>query len=507
MAVDDKQLFKIVKDISGGINSRQYGSIIKDNQVTVLKNADIGVLGESKKRPGISEFSDMGDNEAGIGLFGFMPVGGTDVILAAHNQTLESIASTGTATPRKTDFTAGTKCKMIKVVEAGVDQVMVKFTSNNWYMMNQSYSFSDLGDTNTSPPLSDVATVFRQRAWVLKDNKLYWSDAAPADMSLAFDRTTDAYLLDIGTEKALIPLREEGIIALGSDAIYGISPGTEADSTPASTDRVEKLLDIGCIAGDTAVQVGDDVLFMATDGVRGLFRSQQDKLQTGNSYPLSFNLKDEFDDINFAYISKATAVFFDNKYFLALPTGTSTVNNTVWVYYPAYASWVVIEGWNVAAWTKIKFDGGEERLYFIDNTDDVVYRAWTGYDDDGTAITYTEEGRKEDFGKPLVTKSGGELKIKALSAGSYTLDIYAEVNDGGYTYLGELDITSSSPSLPIILPFTLSSGAITTGVFHLDSLGAFTTIRVKIVHPDINTDDIIIYERSIITYADEYQSE
>ena len=319
-------------------------------------------------------------------------------------------------------------------------------------------------------------------------------------------------------------------------------------------------------------------MFLAYDGVRALFRSQQDKLQTGSSFPLSYNLKEQFEDINFAQISKARAVFFDNKYFLALPTGASTSNDSVWVYYPATQSWVVNDGWAVADWAKIKFSGGEERLHYIDNADDVVYRAWTGYDDNkrtftasmvpnptatennstitstvgtflssdvgkdfifsdnsvwtiisytdannivvstrGTkisqsgsigAIDYVEEGRKEDFGKPLITKSGGEVRIKALAVGNYDLTVSAEIDDKGYTTLGTMNLSSGGPTLPIALPFTLAAENIKEQVFHLDSLGPFRQIRLKIQHNATNgSDDIKIYERTIVTYADEYQSE
>jgi hypothetical protein len=504
MPRDDSPIYKIVKDISGGINNRQQGSIIGDNQVTNLVNADLSVLGESRKRPGTTEHVDLGDNDAGIGLFGFMPVGGTDVLVALHNQKMETIISNGTATERKTNFIAGTKSTILSGIENSNDAVFVKVDGNNWFSFDQSWTESDLGDTSTSPPLSDVAVFFRQRLWVLKDNLLYYSTVAPTDMSAAFNRTTNAFLFDVGTEQAIIPLRTEGLVVMGSDRVQAINPST----TPVASDKVENILNIGCVEGKTAVQVGDDILFLAPDGVRALFRSQQDKLQTGNSYPLSFAIKTELEDISWAYINKARAVYFDNKYFLALPTAGSTTNNKVWVYFPASNAWAVIDGWNVGAWAKIKYSGGEEELYYIDNADDVVYQAWTGYDDNGSAITYTEEGRKEDFGKPLLTKTGGEVRIKALAVGNYNLDLSVELDDGGYQSLGTMNLSGDSPELPIALPFNLGSVNIKEEVFHLDEFGPFKQIRLKIEHDDLNgSDEIKIYERTIVTYADQYQSE
>ena len=41
---------------------------------------------------------------------------------------------------------------------------------------------------------------------------------------------------------------------------------------------------------------------------------------------------------------------FDNKYILAVPTGSSTINNLVFVYDFTTKSWSTIEGWNPSAW-------------------------------------------------------------------------------------------------------------------------------------------------------------
>jgi len=164
--------------------------------------------------------------------------------------------------------------------------------------------------------------------------------------------------------------------------------------TPVATDKAEIILDIGCVANNSVVQVGNDVLYLATDGVRALFRSQQDKLQLGQTFPLSYPLKDEFANITFTNIEKATAVFYDNIYLIALPVDSSASNNEVWAYFPASNAWSVFKGWNVASWSKVRFSG-QEKLYYIDSTDGDVYEAFTGTQDASGVIQFTEEGRKE----------------------------------------------------------------------------------------------------------------
>lgn len=504
---DDPRLFVIRKDFSGGVNTRQHGSVIKENQATVLYNTDIGVPGETSKRKGLTLIEDLGDN-AGTGAFGFEPDGGTNELLVTEGTNLQGWTGSGTFTAHKTDFTSGLQTTMIKAGESGEgDVVLISNGTDNWFRMNQSHSFQDLGNTSgtgsDSPPKSTVATYYRNRVWILKSNLLYWSDAYPDDYSTAFDTVTNAYRIPVGTEKAVIGLRDIGLIVIGADQIWGINPSM----TPAATDKPEKILDIGCVAGKTAIQVADDIFFLAPDGVRGVFRTQQDKLQLGQSFPLSYVLKDRFEAINWGQISKACAVWFDGKYFIALPVESSTYNNEVWVYYPALGAWMVITGWNVGAWAKLKVNG-EERLYYIDSNDGSVYRAWTGADDAGTAVNLQIETRKEDFGQPLRYKTGGEVEVKAVSIGDYDVDVYAELDDGGYTLLGQLNLTGNAPTLPATLPFTLVNPNVVSQKFHLDNLGRFKTIRLKLQHNALNGSDIIkILETNIITFLEEYENE
>lgn len=503
--IDDKELYVIRKDYSGGQNNRVHGSNISDTQATVLTNVDIGTSAQRSKRPGLTLVEDLSNN-VGLGLFGFQPDGGTNVLVAVEGTTLWTSPISSGFTSRKTDFTTGLIPGILKVGESGEGDVfMVGNGTDNWFRFAPSGygSPQDLGNTNTSPPRSTVGLYFRNRFWVLDSNNLYWSDAFDDDYSGAFDRTTNFYRLPVGARRGLIGLREEGIVVFGDDQIWGINPSI----TPAATDQPFKILEYGCRNGRTIAQAGDDLLYLAADGVRGVFRSQQDKLQAGASYPLSYVLKDEVASLNWAQISKASAVYFDNKYFISVPVDGSTTCNEVWVYFPASSGWMVISGWNVAAWATMIVNG-QQLLYAIDSTDGKVYQAWTGYSDNGTAIDFVEESKKEDLKQPLVKKVGGVLKVKALSSGGYTLTISVSVDDNAYQQLGTMNLAGNAPTLPVALPFNLSDTNIVEEQFHLDSFGEWYQIRVKIEHDALNgSDPITVYETSITTYLAEYQSE
>lgn len=513
---DDQPLVFRSEDFSGGENTRQHASKIIPTQGEMVENFDIMVSGEVRKIPGLTLVEDLGSNP-GVGLFGYEPDAGTNLLVAVHGATLATWPGSSTFTNRKTNFTTNLSTTIIKVGEAGLGDVfLVSNGTDNVFRFEPANlgTPQDLGDTNASPPKTSVLAYYRNRVWGLKNNLLYFSDAFPADYETAFDRTTNAFRVPVGTARGIIPIREAGIAVIGADQVWSLSPSF----TPGANDEPQKILDIGCMANNTCKQVSDDIWFFAPDGVRGVFRTQQDKLQIGQSFPLSFLLKSRFAAINWTYMQNATAIYWDNKYILSLPTDSSTYNNEVWIFYPSLLvsignnitvpAAVVIKGWNVAQWAKIKF-GGEEKLYAIDSVDGSVYRAWSGTDNNGTAITSVISGKEENFGAPLVYKVGGELEVECEVAGSgNSLSINVALDGGNFQALGTIDLSSSTaPTLPVSLPFTLADSYVIRKKFHLAKLGRFKTLQWQIINSDKNTDPIVIYSVTVNTFPEELQDE
>jgi len=337
----------------------------------------------------------------------------------------------------------------------------------------------------------------------LVGNQLYFSDAFPSDYAGAFNRATDIFNMPVGTARFLIGIRGKGLICGGKDNISYIIPS----NTPAATDETGILVKDGCVANRSAMIVGDDILYMARDGVRGVFKTQYDTLQYKTSLPLSYPLKDEFETINWAYIHLAAAIYFDNKYFLALPISSSTTNNSVWVYYPATNGWMVIDGWNVADWDVLTYNG-EERLYAVNPTDGNVYRAWFGSDNDGADINYSEVGRKDDVLKPFTEKRGGEVIVRAKASGEYHIKVYGSFDESDFTQLGEVYTADRETNFASwTFPMIFQDAGIYTKKFHLDRYGPWYQMQIKIGHDGTGGGDITILQRSIITHEDKYYNE
>lgn len=322
-----------------------------------------------------------------------------------------------------------------------------------------------------------------------------------------WDRTTHWFRLPVGEERFLLSTRELGLIAFGENSIWTVFPST----TPAATDQPEQLLDVGVVSKKAVCTYGDTVYFFSHDGLRSLQRSVNDKLQSQVDLPLSYALKDAFNRINWAYISRLSMKAFDNKIFISVPTGATT--NETWVYWPATNGFSIITGWSVNCMETYK-TSNQPRLYYGAIGDGVVYRGWHGFTDegttttDGTAINYQEEGRKEDFDQPLVDKVGGTIEVRCSRTGSGSIYIYVSIDDNEYVLLGTIPLETTLITFPVSFPVNFGSIAIVTEKFTLDGFGEWRTCQVKLVHSTTNSDkDVIIYERNMTTYKNEYQDE
>ena len=142
--------------------------------------------------------------------------------------------------------------------------------------------------------------------------------------------------------------------------------------------------EVGLTARNSVIQVGNQIIFLSDNGVYGLSFVDLYNLR-GNEVPLSESIQKTIDTINKAHVDKASAVYFDNKYYLAVPTGTSEVNNTLLIYNFLNKSWESIDSVNNVdlsgstfssfEFTKLLVAGkGLKRGVYVTNTDGGIHR-------------------------------------------------------------------------------------------------------------------------------------
>lgn len=513
---DDPMNTLSVKDLSGGQNTRQDSQNIGANQAVTLTNVDIGTPGQRKKRPGLTLLEDL-SKDSQVLISPFEPDGATNelqtVIVSGADTAVFQWPSSGSFSKiTGTDNIVDTDIPIaFKVFKSGGDgDVMVYGSSTkNWKEIQQDNTVADLGNTSgtgtDSPPRSNVGTFFNGRFWVLVNNILDFSDAFSNDYSGAFDTQAagNRFNMPVGTERFLIGIRNKGLICGGNDEIRYIVPS----NTPAATDETGILVKDGCVANRSAVLAGDDILYLAKDGVRGVFKTQFDTLQYKTSLPVSYPLKDQFDVINWAQVHKASATYYDNKYFLALPTSSSTYNNTVWVYYPATNGWMVIDGWNVADWAVMQVQG-EDKLYAIDATDGKVYQAWSGTTDNGASFTYTETIGKNSLGSEFEEKMGGEVMVRLKATDQLTVSVFASFDESDFNKLGDIVTEDRTTNFAAwTLPLIFQDAGIYTKKFHIDTYGEWYQIQVKIEHSGEGGDDLTVLQSAVLARLNRYLSE
>jgi len=118
-------------------------------------------------------------------------------------------------------------------------------------------------------------------------------------------------------------------------------PATSSSVTPAaSTFKIRTIsASTGCVAHGSIAQVGEDLFFLSRTGVRSIRRTMEENMVASDVGVISYPIQDVVDKINWAKVENATAVFWNNRYLLSVPTGTSEVNDTTLCYNTNTQSW------------------------------------------------------------------------------------------------------------------------------------------------------------------------
>ncbi len=291
----------------------------------------------------------------------------------------------------------------------------------------------------------------------------------------------------------LMIYKEDSIFVLD---MSGATPLTDWKLQPVN-------IDIGCKAGQTVQDIGNDHVFLDHEArVRLLSRTTFDKLRTS---VISGPIQDILDDINMDEIAQATSAFIDGKYYLSFPSDTSTINNRTVVWDAEAArltgnpasGWSVMpaDTWNVSAYTTFQFGDNTNRLVVGDSRAlSLVYKQ-SGNTDNGTTIDMEVAGPTHDGGNRHTDKIWGPLFVVWNAGENTTAELFADVEESGFVSLGTLGLTGSSPILPIPLPFSLGGKNKATDMFQIKNLGRGKTCRIKAKHQQYNqTATFIEYE-------------
>jgi hypothetical protein len=150
--------------------------------------------------------------------------------------------------------------------------------------------------------------------------------------------------------------------------------------------------DAGCVAKKSAVQVAGGVMFLSDNGVYML----EPQNTGGNeglrlltvSDPISAPIDDVIKRINRQYAHLSVACYWENRYYLAVPLDSSTVNNAILVFNFILKAWESVDtypaGFNASNLLIAKKDN-KRRLYAIDRNRGIFLTEQLDWDEFGSA--------------------------------------------------------------------------------------------------------------------------
>ena len=222
--------------------------------VAIFKNDNLGTtrIIATRKNTGANTYS----------FYQYVPLSGWQVISGAPTPATTDGVKT-VAKMRHAQFNFGNGNQIIFV--DGVNKAVV-YTGTTWYTLNASNTggtSSPGGDQLLNAP--SVVDVFENHIFVSGDtsNEAVVAHSKPND-PLTWTVAAGGGQLTVGTDVVQIKPFRDNLFVFGSNAIKKVS--VDAGSGDFVTDNVTS--NVGCIARDSVLEIGGDLMFLAPDGLR-----------------------------------------------------------------------------------------------------------------------------------------------------------------------------------------------------------------------------------------------
>lgn len=282
-----------------------------------------------------------------------------------------------------------------------------------------------------------------------------------------YDAGLNQFKLLSGTADSLVgfaPYQEDRMVVLMKKSLHLMNnlSGSLSDVTAFEITRT-----VGCEARKTIVVIGNRIMFLSRSGVYSLEDGFEHKLR-GNSEPLSKAIDDQIQTINWASASDSTSIFYNNRYYIAVPVGTSTVNNRVFVYSflneqwestDIYPSSVEIADFHVAEYA------GEPRLFTV---------GFTGQ------LSLMEELENDEYGTLGDTLTSSSEIIGQLKTRAYTM------SDSGVKRFQRANIDTELADGDIIATTAITVEPTSTTLVQTDTNTTGSTVN-RLIRPSLKT--------------------
>ena len=286
-------------------------------------------------------------------------------------------------------------------------------------------------------PNTDYGVFFRNRLIIPQPTdsnySIIMSDLLDTDNYYAAD---SQFRINKGSADFLVgffPYQEDQLIVFMRNSIHMIN--NIATTSAANTYEITRQH--GCVARKSIAQSGPQTFFLSDNGVIVLSPGQDpakgigvaiSKI-SGETIPMTRPIQDQFDEVNYAAADKACGVVYDNAYYLAVPTGSSTVPNKIFVFNLLTSTWTSVDSYpamtgslafHVDDWVICSHGSAptRRRLFACNDTGWYLMEE-NSIDDSGRKIGSTSESGTTAIAGKLVTRSYtfGDISVKSWKRG------------------------------------------------------------------------------------------
>jgi hypothetical protein len=237
--------------------------------------------------------------------------------------------------------------------------------ANNFTRVSQGTH--PLGETFARLPSTSIATYFNNSLVIARNrDEVMISDVFDGD---TFDPLGKAFRANSGSNDyivALHPYADGQALVFCRKSIWLATAVLDTDgvSIDSFNSRLQLLTDeIGCSAKRSIATAGVFVFFLSDNGVYRLDNQFDLKLR-GNTQTLSDPIADLIANINAPAAHLSNGIYFGNRYYLAVPLGTSTAPNALFAYNMLNQQWETKDTYGFSIDRLLVTDyGTQRRLY------------------------------------------------------------------------------------------------------------------------------------------------
>ena len=321
------------------------------------------------------------------------------------------------------------------------------------------------GGGNIQCPNTDFGVFFRNRLIIPQPTDSKYSILMSNLLNTDVYTTADAqFRINKGSADFLVgfyPYQEDQLIVFMRNSIHMINN----IATVSAANTYEITRQHGCVARKSIAQSGPQTFFLSDNGVIVLSPGTDPakglgvaiSKVTGETLPMTQQIQNQFDEVNYKYADLACGVVFDNKYYLAVPTGSSTKPNAVFVYDLISSAWISVDSYPAMAgslafqvddWV-ICSHGSDptKRRLFACNPTGFYLMEENETDDNGRKIGSASESGTTAIAGKLKTRSftlgnqnvkrwrRGQLGIKTVDNDAFTIKVNSIDPDNSETVL------------------------------------------------------------------------